>query len=964
MADAVEPLLLPKRFRMGQTVLRPDMGPEGLLLIRSGQLRSLGEDPNSTSLRTIERLGPGSLIGWPGVLRREPCEHMRASTEVEALLLPAGPFRDLINGHPNLSAWFQQQLPAAELHTLLTALVQREPAWMPLLQQWPTAVPEVRVRSLVPGPETALGLPRGYRWYVSSGLPLAEPWHDRPLEPLAATAPWLRLVGLPDVAAGTNPWFGTDTIPVPAPELQIGMAEVVSSGKYSLSPEPPTLRTEGRGRPLALSRASGPREIPIAVCRALAEYFGVPINRDALVDQVEAILQRQGQLNLVNLGQILDALGLRVMLTRVPADRLARVPTPALLMQNGHIGLLDGVEPDGQARLLEAELGPLLVPCSDLATLEGGQVELLLFERKADAKEEKFNWGWFVPLLRQHRRALIEVLAASVAINVLMLGVPLGFRSLMETASQRNIGSLVSISFLVLATAVGAGLMKTVRSYIFTETANRIDQEAKVSILDQLVRLPQGFFDSRPVGQITFYFNQLDRLREFLVGQSLPLVIDAAFTPIYLAILLSMSVMLTFVVLSTLPLIIGLTLIANPLISAQIKRSMAESVRTHSYLTETITGIQTIKSQNAELKTRWEFQNRYARYLGEDLKLRISRDTVSNLAEFLSNLNRVLVLGVGSYLISQGQMNMGTLFAFFILDSYVTGPFVKLTNTWQQFQMSSQQLQMVADVVDRIPEQTNDEAQHIPMPPIEGRVQFIDVSFRFNDDGPMVLQGINLEVPVGSFVGLVGGSGSGKSTLLKQLPRFYRPNEGKVLIDGLDINKVELYSLRRQLGVVPQDSLLFDGSIRDNLLLVKPDASAEDMVRAAKIACAHDFIMEMPKGYNSNVGERGAGLSGGQRQRLALARAVLQNPRMLILDEATSALDARTERQVCINLFEAFRGRTVFFITHRLSTVRPADFIVLMDRGAIMEVGSHKQLMAQLGWYYALFESQNQEGLS
>jgi ATP-binding cassette subfamily B protein len=278
--------------------------------------------------------------------------------------------------------------------------------------------------------------------------------------------------------------------------------------------------------------------------------------------------------------------------------------------------------------------------------------------------------------------------------------------------------------------------------------------------------------------------------------------------------------------------------------------------------------------------------------------------------------------------------------------------------------MSRQQMSMVADVVDRTPEQSVDEALNIPMPPLQGRVQFVDVSFRFSGDGPMVLQNVNLEVPVGSFVGLVGGSGSGKSTLLKLLPRFYRPLEGKVLIDGLDINKLELYSLRRQIGVVPQDSLLFDGTVRDNLLMVKPDATSDEMIRAARIACAHDFIMEMPKGYNSSVGERGAGLSGGQRQRLALARAVLQNPRMLILDEATSALDARTERQVCINLFEAFRGRTVFFITHRLSTVKPADFIVLMDRGAVMEVGSHKQLVGQQGWYYALYQSQNQEGVT
>ena len=961
-AEALQPLLQPRRYQLGQTMLRPDVIPEGVLLILQGQLRSLGPEANGPGLRTIERLGPGSVVGWSGLVRREACEELRAATEIEALLLPAAAFRDLVDSQPALAAWFEQHLPSAELHTVLQALVQQQPQWLPLLQQWPAVLEQARVRSLVPGPETALALPQGYCWFASSGRPLAEAWVDQPLEPLSAGSPWLRLIGLPDplsqsLYAETPGDINLDPLPLEP--------EVLGPGEYSLSPEAPAPKAPGaRQDYISLRRASGPRDIPIAVCQSLADYFGVPINRDALIDQVEAILQRQKQLSLTNLGQILDSLGLRVMLTRVPAHRLARVPTPAVLMQNAHIGVLDGVDADGQARLLEAELGPLRVPCSDLANVEGDQVELLLFERKSDAKEQQFNWSWFVPFLQKHRRSLIEVLITSAAINILMLANPLGFRTLMQISGQRNFGTLISIAALMLACAIGVGLLKTLRSYIFTETANRIDQEAKSSILDQLIRLPQGFFDNRPVGQITFYFNQLDRLREFLVGQSLPLVIDAAFTPIYLIILLSISPLLTMVVLSTLPLILGLTLVANPLVYGQIKRSMAESVRTHSFLTEAITGIQTIKSQNAELKTRWEFQNRYARYLGEDFKLRISRATIGNLAEFIQGLNRVLVIAIGTWLVMQNSINIGDLFAFFILDSYVTGPLVKLTNTWQQFQQSSQQLQMVADVVDRVPEQSNAEALNIPMPALQGSVQFIDLSFSYSDGAPQVLQGVNLEVPVGSFVGMVGGSGSGKSTLLKMLPRFYKPNTGKVLIDGLDVSKVELYSLRRQIGVVPQDSLLFDGTVRENLLLVKPDASAEEMVRAAKIACAHEFIMAMPKGYNSDVGERGAGLSGGQRQRLALARAVLQNPAMLILDEATSSLDARTERQVCINLFEAFRGRTVFFITHRLSTVRPADFIVLMDRGAVMEVGSHKQLMGQQGWYYALFQSQNQEGLS
>jgi ATP-binding cassette subfamily B protein len=334
------------------------------------------------------------------------------------------------------------------------------------------------------------------------------------------------------------------------------------------------------------------------------------------------------------------------------------------------------------------------------------------------------------------------------------------------------------------------------------------------------------------------------------------------------------------------------------------------------------------------------------------------------LGSFISGIESVVVLCAGFVLVINKQLDFGTLMAFQILGNMVINPLTQIPVTWQEFQQASQNINTVADVVDRPEEQTELEAQNIPMPPLQGHVQFLNVGFAYTQDTPNVLHSVNLTVQRGSFVGLVGGSGSGKSTLLKMVPRFYRPNEGKVLVDGFDIDKIELYSLRRQVGVVPQDSLLFDGTVKDNLMLVKPDATAEDLIRAAKIACAHEFIMNMPRGYNSSVGERGSGLSGGQRQRLALARAVLQNPRMLILDEATSALDARTERQVCLNLLEAFRGRTVFFITHRLSTVKPADVIVLMDQGSIMEMGSHSDLMDQRGWYYALVQSQAQEGLS
>ena len=956
-AAAMAPLLESRHYQLGQTVLRPDRQTDGLLLVQEGRLRSLAIDPINGELHTLEILEPGDTAGWSSLLRQAPCEQLRAASATTVLLLPAADFQQLLEQEPALRDWYACHGSAAELHQLLEALGQ--PSVEPLLSQqdWEQLRRETQVRSLPAGHAGALDLSSDRRWFVSSGGLLGQPW---PLDALpqapAAGEPWLRLLGLPPAIAASSNAAPPRVTADPQERLRIGQPP-----HRRPHPELPVQTPIPPGA-LVLRPASSARAIPIELCVALANHFNVPINRDALGNRVDALLRQQPRLNLVNLGQLLDALGLRVMLTELPSDRLARVAPPALLAQNGHFALLEGVDPDGRLRLLEPELGPIRIAAAELGEARSGLVPLLLLQRKQDAKEQRFNWGWYGPFLKEHQRALLEVLALSLVINVLTLATPLGLQQLIDqVVHQDNINALLSISLVLLLAAAARGVMKSLRSYIFTDTTNRIDQATKASILDQLVRLPQVFFDSRPVGQVIHYFHQLDRLREFLVSQSITTVVDFLFSFLYLAILLSMSIPLTLASLATLPLMLILAIISNPLMRAQINRSMGEAVKTYSYLNESITGIQTIKSQNAELKTRWEFQNRYARFIGEDFKLRVTRESLANVAGFIHDLNSLVVVGVGIFLVMRNQLSLGSFIAFRILSGYITGPLVKMVQTWQQFEQSSAALRMVADVVDRPTEQSEAEALNIPMPPLIGRVQFVDVAFRYSEDQDLILNGVNLEVPTGSFVGLVGGSGSGKSTLLKLLPRFYRPSEGRVLIDGLDINKVELYSLRRQIGVVPQDTVLFDGTIRDNLLLVKPDASAAELMAAARIACAHEFIMNLPKGYNSDVGERGAGLSGGQRQRLALARAVLQNPRLLILDEATSALDARTERQVCLNLLEAFRGRTVFFITHRLTTVQPADMIVLMDRGAVMEAGTHQELMGQRGWYFALYQSQQQE---
>jgi subfamily B ATP-binding cassette protein HlyB/CyaB len=957
-----------RQYRLGQVVLQGEALPQEVLVVRQGRLRMLAPDPAGAGMITIDRLQSGALAGWAGLVRQRPCEHLRASSAAEVLAVPAADFLAALAAEPAFAHWFHQRLPAAELHQLLVQLVRRDPSTTPVLEQWTQAQLEVILLSLPAGSSPDPGdLEDGRAWWCSSGGELAAPWSAAAPPATAGSVaeggvPWLRLVGLGSPPPLIPPEPGSRAAgpaPTAAAPYSLAPPAPVSPPPVSLPPEPPTR--------LRLPRASGPRDVPMALAVSLSRFFAVPLNRDGLRDLIDGVLQQQPRFNLVNAGQLIDSLGLRVVLSRIPRDRLARVPVPAVLLQHGQLVLLDGVDPDGRVRLLEPELGPLRLPPSELQGCDDApeRIELLLVQRHPASKSIRFSWSWFLPYLRPHLRGLVEVLVASVIVNLLALVTPLGMQVLIDQVARfQNLGALLSISALLLLASVVTAVLRTLRTIVFAQITNRIDQDSKATILDHLVRLPQQYFDARPVGHVMYYFNVLDRLREFLVGQSLTTIVDFLFSFLYIVVLLLISPTLTLVTLSTLPLLLAVAFVSNPIFEDQVQRTMARAVATSSYLNESITGIQTIKSQNAELKTRWEFLNRYAAYIGEDFKLRLTTDTTANIASFVTDLNGLLVIGFGIWLVMQNQLTLGGFIAFRIISGYITRPLMQVVITWQQFRMSSRQMQLVSDIIDRPTEQSAAQATNIPMAPIEGHVRFENVSFRFSEDGPLVLRDINLEVPTGSFVGLVGGSGSGKSTLLKLLPRFYPVQAGKVLVDGIDVSKVELYSLRRQVGVVPQESLLFDGTIRENLLLVKPDATVEEMIRASRIACAHEFIMEMGEGYNSSVGERGAGLSGGQRQRLALARAVLQNPRLLILDEATSALDARTERQVCRNLFEAFRGRTVFLITHRLSTVRPADMIVLMDRGVVMEVGSHDSLMARRGWYYALSRSQSQEGLA
>jgi ATP-binding cassette subfamily B protein len=356
--------------------------------------------------------------------------------------------------------------------------------------------------------------------------------------------------------------------------------------------------------------------------------------------------------------------------------------------------------------------------------------------------------------------------------------------------------------------------------------------------------------------------------------------------------------------------------------------------------------------------SRWKWQDFYSKYIARTFEKTVTGTALTETSQVLQKLSQLLVLWVGATLVLKGEMSLGQLIAFRIISGYVTQHLLSLSSIWQSIQELKVSFERLADVVDTPQESDDADKAKIPLPPLEGGVRFEQVEFAFSRSTPPVLHEVNLDIIAGTFVGVVGQSGSGKSTLTKMLSRLYAPNKGKILIDGYDIAKVELYSLRRQIGIVPQEPLLFSGSVADNIALGDPNASSDAIVEAARLACAHEFIMDMPAGYSSDVGERGAGLSGGQRQRIALARTLLLQPRLLVLDEATSALDYDTERRVFRNLLDSLDNCTVFFITHRLSTIKRADRIVMMHQGAVAEEGTHDALMDLKGRYYALFLQQ------
>ncbi len=652
-------------------------------------------------------------------------------------------------------------------------------------------------------------------------------------------------------------------------------------------------------------------------------------------------------------------LGLKARLLATNWSRLAKTPLPAIAVLRDGGFLILGKVGDKDA-LIQHPLSPrpTLMPRSELEAIWDGRLVLMTRRSGLLDLSRRFDITWFLGAVHKYRRLLGEVLIASFFLQLFALVSPLFFQVVVDKVLvHRSVSTLEVLVVGLVAISVFETILGILRTYVFSHTTNRIDVELGARLFRHLVALPIAYFQSRRVGDSVARVRELENIRNFLTSSALTLVIDLFFTFVFVAVMFFYSPLLTAIVLAAFPLYIAISAVATPLFRRRLDEKFKRGAENQAFLVESVTGIETLKAMAVEpqMQRRWEEQ--LAGYVAASFRVISLGNTSSQAVQLVNKLMTAATLYYGALLVIDGSLSVGELVAFTMLSGRASAPVLRLAQIWQDFHQARLSIARLGDILNTVPE-TAFKPTRAALPPIRGDVAFEHVTFRYRVDGPEVLHDINLSVPAGQVVGIVGASGSGKSTFAKLIQRLYVPESGRVLVDGVDLAMVDTAWLRRQVGIVLQDNILFNSSVRENIALADPAMPMERIVAAATLAGAHDFILELPDNYDAIIGERGSSLSGGQRQRIAIARALATDPRILIFDEATSALDYESERVIQQNMDRIAKGRTVFIIAHRLSTVRAADRIITIERGRVVEDGTHDELIRTGGRYATLFRLQ------
>jgi len=949
------------RFSTGECILRPDEITNNLYVVLKGEIRLIAIGDEQEGQITLCKRGPGQLLGWLSLLRGSPSEYVIASTDVLVLALPSTEFIRIYREQFSFASYFNNLSHIQEAYDVAVAAAElqalRPAGWRDSLIE---RASNARNTSLQDGNTFSdlPKLPRDWNWYLSTplvpNLPVGTCLKscNQKLSIRSGFQLSYRFVALPDgVVAPKVANLDTQDI-LAASECN---AEHVDLHKLGIL-EDDHLQDDQR---FPVVRGRGALQEALAVVEMLSLEQQVPFRRDAIQKVLEDQFRRDKGLSLELLAGLCEILGMNSQLAETASKFIASVEAPALFFLDGVPIIFYGIFKD-RVCFVHPHHGIQKIKFDHFQEKLGEKFRFVLPRRVAATPTSRFGWNWFTPLLKKYKTSLILVFVASLLAQLFGLAIPLLLQQIIDKVlSQGNLSSLNILGAAMIVMALFQGILQALRTYVFVDTTDRMDLTLGTAVIDRLLALPLSYFEKRPVGELSQRLGELNTIRSFLTGTALISVLNLIFAVIYLVVMFVYSPLLSGIALSTFPFYLLLVFVVSPINKGLIRKRAVASAKTQSHLIEIIGGIQTVKAQHFELTSRWKWQDRYRHFVNEGFKSTALSATSGEIGVFLNLVSGLLVLWVGMGMVINAQFTLGQLIAFRIISGNVTGPLLQLAGLYQGFQNMQLSMERLSDIIDQNPElNSSDEIGQISLPSIIGNVRFENVSFRFGASGPYQLDDVSISIPSGSFVGIVGQSGSGKSTLMKLLPRLYQPARGRIFIDDYDIGKVDLSSLRRQIGIVPQDSLLFEGTVAENISLNDPQASTESIITAAKIACAHDFVMSLEQGYATSIAERGSNLSGGQRQRIAIARTILSNPQLLVMDEATSALDYDTERQLCLNLQAWAKERTVFFITHRLSTIRNSELILVMHQGRLVEQGNHSELMTQASRYATLFRQQ------